>query len=367
MGRVAVGCMVLLSGCFNPDDILPIRGSVEVPGQRVELLRGARCDDLKSFKETNAGDDGAFLFEVFRAQVQSLTRYTLQCVRAQTRFSGGTRAEATIQELGLSTELPRFVDWHPRLSLDGGHVAFVPLDAGDDATAHEAVVRTADGGVSWRQAEKVIDAAGARVEPIVIDERVLQEFEGALTIEASYGRTNDFSSSPDLTQRAAVTVIAADRIPFTVLRAPPSRGAPCDELPAPCPLTDGELHELEFSYQLLRPTLTVRFTTPMTPSLVVVRDVSFSGDTEQVLDDAGRVRSWSEALRLVGFTVDGREVELGTRRVFMDMDALNQTVAAGPLRPMTYSMALPVTVTEPLVAVQLRATSFRRLREVSVF
>ncbi|MGV3623337.1 MAG: hypothetical protein ACO1OB_21130, partial [Archangium sp.] len=104
--RGAVLVALLISGCFNPDDLIPIRGSVDAPGQRVELLRAVRCDDAwQALKDTNADESGAFSFEVFRAQIQNLGSRTPHCLRAQSTFPSGTRAESTIRQLQLVTTI----------------------------------------------------------------------------------------------------------------------------------------------------------------------------------------------------------------------------------------------------------------------
>lgn len=50
--------MVVLSGCFNPDALLPICGSVDAPGQRVQLLRAPLCDDIDVNRACDPDDLG---------------------------------------------------------------------------------------------------------------------------------------------------------------------------------------------------------------------------------------------------------------------------------------------------------------------
>lgn len=359
-----------LSGCFNPDDLIPIRGSVDAPGQRVELLRAPACDDAwKLLKDTTANDDGTFQFEVFRAQVQTLSNLRQQCLRVQTTFPSGTRTASTVRALELTADLPKFIDWRTELSFDGGTVQFDALDAGEFAATHVAELRSSDGGVVWTQADQRVDETGTHAAPIDIDERVLHEFGGQLSLVATYGIISNLATAPVVTQQELVTVHPDASLEFDATVVPLSRGGACDELPSPCVLTDGRLDENDFSNARVLPTLTIRFLAPAAPTLLVARDLSLTGGGFELGDDGQTIIASWRTLQVLGLTADGRELDLGTSKFFFDT---NEPFDPRAPPQMTFRgrglwLALSLSPPEPLVGVRLKNSWFMAAQEVSVF
>lgn len=359
-------CLVLLlSSCFNPDDLIPIHGSAQ-PGQRVELARAPFClREMKTFKETNAADDGTFVFEVFRAQAQHLGNSSSYCLRTRTRFPSGVRAEADIGSLDTAAQLPPFVDWRPHFTYDAGTFQFDGVDAGSEFPAHHSAEMTcSDGGVLWRQSELKFGIDGTRLEPLNVDERLLREFPGVVKLEARYGERFDYSWVPSALEMTSVLTRAADEVAFETSNAPPSRDMPCDEVPSPCPLTDGLVEDA----LLPRGTnvLTIRFATPLTPSLLVARELLVFGEPDQrFLADGGVVVVPS--MRVTGLSSGGEEVELARHDLFIDPAQGYSPLPDGGFVVPGSNFAVPLDAGVSFTGIRLRASSFHRVREVSVF
>ncbi len=122
--------LLLLAGCLNPDDIFPVHGTVDGPGQRVTLLRGTpatvmnldqamRCEGLRALKELSADETGAYTFDVFRAQAQNLTTFESFCFEVHALFDSGTLARASLPRLDEEQAVPHLADWRAGLR-DGG-------------------------------------------------------------------------------------------------------------------------------------------------------------------------------------------------------------------------------------------------------
>lgn len=345
----------VLVGCFNPDDILPIRGAVERAGQRVELRRGVDCESLKPMQQVSAGDDGAFHFEVFRAQTQNLSTFASYCLEVATRYPSGVRLSSKLPALLAGVELPAFVDWEPRLASDDGELSFNRLstgDAGAPYVTHLASLSLRDGGVSWRQSD-------ASLQPLIIDERVLHEFDGELTLGAWYSNAPSFSWLPGATGAPAVEAWSDDTLSFVGTLTPPSRGAACDGLAEPCPLTDGELAVVELRGA---PALTLRFDAPFTPSLAVLRDLAAFADFEPV-DGAGQFPT----MRVDGLRTDGGVVELGRVPLMPDLADLYVDPRDGGFGASGKFLTVPLETSESLSGVRFVFRQVVRVREVSVF
>lgn len=359
--------MLSLSGCFNPDDIVPIRGLVEIPGQRVELVRSRFCDgQWVPLKSTNAGENGAYSFEVFRAQVQTFAGGLPPCLRVQSRFASGTVAQSTIQRLELGLELPPFFDWRPSLSIDGGALVFRPLDAGPLPSWHQATLRASDGAIAWRQSEQVFDEHGSHLEPLVFDERVLVEFDSSLSIEGRYRNREISPTAPTLTRSESVVLLPAEGLNFSASSSPASRGSTCDELSSPCALADGVLADVEIHFAGV-PQVTMRFPAPITPTLIVVRELGVGGPPQFAYGDAGNAVAAFHVVQFVGFTSDGGEIEIGSRKLFANPDLDFELLPDGSVRSASHSFVVPVSESNSIVGVQLRGARFRRLTEVSVY
>ncbi|MGV3619861.1 MAG: hypothetical protein ACO1OB_03535 [Archangium sp.] len=357
--------LLLLSGCFNPDDLIPIRGTAP-PGQHVELAREPFCfREMKTFAQTNAGDDGTFVFEVFRAQTQHLGNFSFQCLRARTRFTSGTRAEADLGSLESAAQLPPFIDWNPQLTFDGNTLQFAGLDAGAGfVTSHLTEMTSDDGGVSWRQSEILFGTKGLYRAPMHVDARVLREFSGTVRLQARYGETYEPSWVPSLVEATSVVAYAADALRVDFQDVPASRGAACDEVPASCPLTDGRLEAVRLPRDTK--TLTIRFAAPFRPSLLVARDLLVFGDADQLpLSDGGVFLVPS--MRVTGLTAAGEEIELTRHFFFIDTALDYSPLADGGLPIPGSHFVVPLDAGVPFTALRLRASSFQRVGEVSVF
>jgi hypothetical protein len=123
----------MCSGCFNPDDIFPLKGTVTsadpVEGQVIKLLRDSKqagfggCSGALAtdFKQTTADANGNFSFEVFRAQTQSLTNFSPFCFRVSAQFPSGSRAWSDLSGIFDETHLSPLPDWQaaPQHEHDG--------------------------------------------------------------------------------------------------------------------------------------------------------------------------------------------------------------------------------------------------------
>ena len=284
---------LLFSACFNPDDILPVRGTLvsssPVEGQVVRLLRDPQtamstdCSGAKPFKETTASADGTFSFDVFRAQAIKLSGFGTFCFRVETTFASGSTVFSDIVALGGEVTLPPFTDWRAQPTRVDGVLRFEPVaplpefeSFEGDQLVHRAEWRTADGGLAWAADDRVMgfDLDGGNVlperQPMPFDDEVLEDFSGVVTLFARLtveGRDDGpFSTSP-----TTIELRSGDTLALSGSRPSLSRGLPCIELGAPCPLTDGSLGSIDggaFSQPII-----FELPAPTTFSTVVVRGV----------------------------------------------------------------------------------------------
>jgi hypothetical protein len=294
MKRFALVLAASLAACFSPDDILIVDGTVASPepaGQRVRLLRGKPdernllCGGFAPFKEAVTDADGGYSFEVFRAQAQGLTEGVGdRCFRAEVEFASGARSSTTVQRLIGPVSLPPLLDWRPGLQLDAGLVTFAPVapltdgssPEGDQVT-HRLEARTADGGLAWRQDDRVLLVTGAEAPrpsrvPLTFDDAALVEDE-ALTLRLRarvvFVQSGEVLFGGALGFAAPVEVEAAEAVLVAGRSAPPTRGLPCPGYGSPCALTDGALEPRE----PVGPSaaLSLDFPTPLVPRWLVVR------------------------------------------------------------------------------------------------
>ncbi len=298
MKRLVLLLLAMSAGCFGPDDIFIVDGRVTSPEpaeQVVRLLRGKPdqqgtgiCGELKPFKDAITNADGGFVFEVFRAQAQSLTGFTTNfCFRVEAQFASGSRATTVVPQLFGPQTLPDLPDWRPLMQLDAGVVAFAPLSPlpeveGFEGTqlTHRLEARTADGGLAWRADDRVM-AFGERTPqrvPLRFDEAVLAEDE-AVTVRLRARLTAPVDEAPGgpgpgpgEPRRSFAPVVEAEAGEALVVAgraAPPSRGLSCAPLPAPCALTDGELTPVELGEGVT--TVVLDLPTPLAVRWVVLR------------------------------------------------------------------------------------------------
>lgn len=286
MRTVLVVALALLSGCFNPDDILPVHGSVTSPdaqvGQPVRLLRdslvegGSSCSEARPFKDTVTDEAGLFSFDVFRAQAQKLTGFGQFCFRVDTAFPSGSTAFSDIQRLDSELTLPAFPDWRAQPARVNGELHFepaAPLPAEEsfegNQLIHRAVWFTDDGGVAWVADDRSLSVTtGApQRQPIGLSDFMLEDFSGSVGLTA---RLTELQASVGPFGGSATTIEASSgqTLALTGARPPISRGLACPPWGTPCPWTDGDLTEVDTG---VTQRVTLTLTTPVPLSAVVVR------------------------------------------------------------------------------------------------
>ena len=331
-GRAAL--LLLFAGCFNPDDIFPLRGSLvssdSIGPQPIRLLRESHgfraCGEYRPFKETTADEHGVFSFEVFRAQAQKLTgEPDLFCFRAETDFPSGSRA---FVELGFvaETNLPPFPDWRAQPSIEGGVLRFEPIAA--NGAAHRVEWSTADGGLAWAANDRSSVLAGgepdAAVQAFKLDEAVLEDFSGTLVMS---GQVTSPAERLGPLESGGVTIeaVSGQTLSLAGTRVSISRGLPCPPLGDPCPLTDGALTPISVGGLS---ELTLELGRPVIVSAIVLRglelEVNLVGGT-LIGVDGGAIASqlvslsgW-RGLRFVAATDGGEELSIAYEPQFVVM------------------------------------------------
>ncbi|HEY1087880.1 MAG TPA: hypothetical protein VGE37_09305, partial [Archangium sp.] len=250
--------LVFLSACFNPDDILPVKGTITSPdaveGQVVKLLRESRiegnqtCANATAFKETTVNADGTYAFDIFRAQAQKLTGFGQFCFRLETTFASGSSA-FTDFELQSELQVPTIPDWRPQASLVDGVVRFTPVtnlsveEGRTEVLIHRERFVTQDGGVAWERDDRLFDFMSQ--EPVSalfeLPEVAFEDFSGELEFRARLTVTPEVMGPFGDDRSKLIEFRAGQTIPFTGTRTPFSRGLACPPFAAPCPLTDGAL------------------------------------------------------------------------------------------------------------------------------
>jgi hypothetical protein len=282
---------LLLVGCTNPDDILPVQGRVVDPsdGQVVRLLRHfqeygtsqCRSDLATPFKETAPDSEGNFRFDLFRIEAQSFGGVGAYCFRAETTFASGSVSWADFNYLPIGTQLAPLRDWHASPRLEGDVLKFeppVPLPPdtlpapGELVTTldHKAQFVTDGGLLVWSTGDRRFDPNGIPArEPMVFDSVRLEDFSGTLILEASLMEPSD-QESYGFTRfyGGPVAIRAAERLQLTGVRRPVSRGVDCPEVGYPCALTDGDL---SFADAGQVEDITLELTTASPLSTVVMR------------------------------------------------------------------------------------------------
>lgn len=290
--------ILLLAGCTNPDEIVPVRGDVTPPveGQVVRLLRRfqefgtsqCRSEEGVLFKETQTDSAGNFGFDLFRIEAESFGGLGSYCFRVESDFASGAAASTDFSYPRIGVRLPPFHDWLASPRLENGVLRFeppIPLPPdtppapGELITTleHTARLVTADGGTVWKASDRrlALDFTSTR-EPIVFDPVRLEDFSGTVILEAALSEPREvaygFSSNG-----GPVRLRAAELLPLAGTRVPLSRGLPCAELGDPCPATDGELtsvdagpiQDLSFELAAASPLSTVVLRGIVGPSRVI--------------------------------------------------------------------------------------------------
>lgn len=307
--------LLLSSGCFNPDDILPVHGTVTSPdpvaGQVVRLLRdpqpvsGPTCEDAKPFKETAADEAGNYSFDVFRAQATKLSDFGQFCFRVETTFLSGGAVFSDLLGLSGDVALPPFPDWRAGPSRVGGVLRFepvmaLPLPEGTQLT-HRAEWFTDDGGLAWRMDDRVLafDAVDGQLVPsgqdLRLDDAALEDFSGVVQLRARV-TTVEPEVGPFGANSTTIEVRPGQTLPLAGARVPFSRGLACPEVASPCPLTDGDLTPVDVDAGFAPPfSVSFKLATPVPLSAVVVRGV----ETEATLMGVVLIGADGGALPLV--------------------------------------------------------------------
>ncbi len=388
-------CVVLTlacAGCTNPDDILAASGTVAsvdpVEGQVVRLLRyiddqpqnpfpGDICSQATPLKETRADTEGKFGFEVFRVE----TRRAL-CLRVDAHFSSGSVAWSDFGFYGSEAQLPRLLDWRAAPWIDGGVLQFDPpvpwLDVlppggmGDTSRAevqltHRAQLVTADGGIAWQAEDRSLipeegpefsgDYQYAR-EPLVLDDFRLEDFDGTLTLSAYLfdGRQEVPLVSAGLIPSR---MRAGERLALRGTRVPLSRGLACPELATPCPLTDGELTEVDAG---LVDEVSLNLVNPALVSAVVLRGAWVADDLIGVVlsqDDGG-----------IAGVFEGRVPKADRGAFASSLAGVPYVITrdGGFTQPKLAYLVIPVDAGTPTSRVTLQfPEGLARIKEVSIF
>lgn len=287
-----------MAGCFNPDDILPVHGTLTSPdpvtGQIVRLLRdpaplrSSDCSGAKPFKEVAVDVSGAFSFDVFRAQATKLSNLGQFCFRVETTFPSGTSVFSDILGLAGEVSLPPFPDWRAQPARVDGVLRFEPASPlpmeesfEGDQLVHRAEWFTEDGGLAWVADDRVLafDPATMGVVPtrqaMPFDDFALEDFSGTVTLRARM-TTIEEVLGPFGEGATTIEVRSGQKLQLTGTRTPFSRGLECLGLGTACPLTDGDLTPQDAGSG---PGASFTFPAPRSFSTVVVRGV----ETEAVL------------------------------------------------------------------------------------
>ena len=292
-------CLVVTAGCFNPDDIFPVTGTLQsvgpVEGQVVQLLRqvdtsnfGTGCSgaDARAFKEATADAAGTFGFEVFRAQSQNLTSLGTYCFRVDTTFSSGATASSQVYGIFGTTKLGTLRDWRSGLEQDAGVLVFTPpipvppetaaqamIDPAIPQLDHRVEVLTAAGDVVWQADDHLVSLDGGlnHREPLVMDDARLEDFEGTLALHARVVESEAAQTALNQGFDVYSTELRAAELRPVVGHAPAtSRGARCTEISGVCPFTDGDLTPVDVGSL---PVVTLELDTPQDLAWLVLRGV----------------------------------------------------------------------------------------------
>lgn len=380
--------------CLNPDDIFPLHGTVSAGGQHVVLQRGQRAsrddcgDDFVAFKETDADADGGYVFEIFRAQAESLSTGRPFCFRASTTYASGTSAWGVTSNIEDETTFPLLPDWHAHIvgnvdiefypdggmhttsSYDVSPIAFRAAEDFGFLDRYSVTLFGADGGVQWRQGDSVIisDTLDLNRNPLTADARVMTEFGGGtLRATGSYTRATQIIDGLNADVRTrwspTVTAVSGDtRVIDQPAQSPPSRGATCDGYTT-CPFTDGVLLPVE----LADGNVTLYFAQPLAASLLVVRGLVTTAPPREELAIPQYV-----AVAAKNANGDGISMISGVGGVLASA-ALNHDFDGPIIRhdggvdeyPPTYLM-IPLFPSEPVSSMHLQLSGLR-VEEISVW
>ena len=318
---------LLLVGCTNPDELVPLSGTVRssgsVEGQMVRLLRHyqpfqpstGQCQSAEAtpFEETQAGAEGEFRFELFRIEAQSFSGFGSYCFRVDTTFPSGSVAWSDLSGLFTETRLAAFYDWRAAPRLEGDVLRFEPAVAaaedGGESLDHRAQVVTSDGGTVWGAGDRRLSRFETlEREPIVLDAARLEDFSATVKLRA---RFYSFELVPYGVSRRStppVELRSGDELAVAGSHVPLSRGLPCAGFASPCPLTDADLTMVDAG---LREEVTLELPSAAVLSSVVLRGAEVASRTFTLVlttEDGGVVLSTSEPFDAWAFETGRSEI-----------------------------------------------------------
>lgn len=357
MRRLWFFSAVIIAGCLNPDDILPIKGTVDGADRPLQLSRGlnpegGECTDWKRLKEGTSNADGSFVFDVFRAQAMNLSTFDPFCFLVETTYDNGTHVSSTIEALFGELKLLHFPAWTPALRREGGFVRFEPLAQRDETQVVLHTVEAKRGEQTvWRAVD--LGLGGLSFEPmpraLPDDPRIYDEFGGELSVSGRYFPMPMQSMGPiESLPAPEVKATSPELLTLSATQVPPSRGATCEGLPTPCGLTDGQMTGVPLDGAM---SLTVNLSPPSMPSLVVLR---------ALVTNSPVVAVW-------GTQEDGGVLPLGTFALLREGDPLGSVGPDGRFTPSPTFVALPVDAGVPLTSLSVGGETLDSVDEVSVW
>ncbi len=373
---------LLLVGCTNPDEIVPVRGNVlpAEDGQIVRLFRrfqeygtSGQCQGAEAlFKETQVDSEGDYEFDLFRIEAESFGGIGSYCFRVETTFVSGSVAWTQFSYPRIGVSLNPLRDWRASPRMEGDLLQFdspVPLPPESPPVPgvpftqldHRAEFATTDGGIIWRANDRRASydpnepISFGRV-PIVLDSARLEDFSGVVRLEASLSEPRDDAYGVTV-NGGPVELRPSDRLPLTGARVPVSRGLACPEVGFPCPLTDGDLTSVDAGYVV---DLVMELPAPSALSMLVLRGVEGPSNFINVstLQDDGGVATEARGLLLP----DSFEDRLGTLFQPVKLDD------GGYGYPRRSYLAIPIDAGVPVRSVKLHFDNgLWRAQEISLF
>lgn len=353
---------VLISGCLNPDDILPIKGTANQPGQRVFLSRavnptGGDCTRWKVLKFVDAGVDGSFSFDVFRAQATNIATLELYCFKVDSRYDNGSEFSSTMEQLVTEVQLLDFHRWEPNLRREGGEFKFTPVHertTDDSLIVQHTIEVERRGQTVWRTTDFGLNlSTGApSVRSLTDDPRIYDEFGGTLSLKGTYAMVPMGIMEPidlnELVLRPPVEATTRETLTLPSTVRPPSRGAACPGFGSGCGLTDGA-----FAGVNLRGanTVTIRLSAPLMPSLIVVRSLVTN----------------AQMISAFGTTSDGGVVPFATVPLLREKDPPGSNQPDGTYEPAPTFVSLSFDAGVEVASVSISAESLERVDEISVW
>jgi hypothetical protein len=316
MRRLALTMLLMAAGCGQgPDDILSVRGSLlgaadePVSGGTVQLQRHPHsaapslfevCEGSEPLKSTTSQDDGSFSLALLRAEAQTLASggpANATCITLRTAFDSGTRVASHVLDPFYDLQLPPMTDWQPNLQLRAdGTVSYrpvMPFDAPNECqfsfeqyVGHRLTVWQGSDRF-WETTDLVRGPDHAFThQDATLPPEALEDVNGTMSIDGHRSGCGtsvggEFPKGENRSVRANRVWESPERAPVNGSTVPISRGARCQGLGEPCPLTDGKAVPvvLEPSRRALHLTLSA----PAAIRVVVFRSLSTNAATVRLV------------------------------------------------------------------------------------